>query len=1045
MKYRILYLIALFAMFACSEQLGDKYSIDKGLETTISVVIPQLPDAHPQSRAMGLNPQLENLKLAVFDNNGYLLEYVSATLTNEQKATENEKEYGYTVTLRPTDFRTYIHFIGNAPENIQYGTETESIGSLFTEGGKEAYWQRIELPDGIKKDGENFVESVVDSLSNVRLVRNFAWIMLENIATNFSMDSYCVVNTYNKGSIAPYNTALGEFADFAYLQTHNDLLSEGYIGFIPAGAELNTAIPEEENWFQTEGEKADEYAYFIYEREKAFSNPPYILVKGTYTAESGTQIPNCYYKVDLRDQYGNYFPLIRNFRYKVRITKVMHEGHRTAALAAAGSGSGDVSTALETEDFTNISNGVARIFVSYTDTTLVEPTDDLKLRYKFMVFKTTDANGTVITPEDIYNDPEHVTIKKGEGNLINSLDRTIVEGADGWGEIAIKTIDATEWDGKSKTQDLIIKGKVTIGTGDNQKTYELQRKVTITLTPKYTMKLKCNPTSIDKKQGTPFDVIIQIPADLRPDMFPLDIQLEADNQSMTPDKGDDLPVITGESIISANKTTIGFIKQIHWDDYAELIKSPVDGYVSFACNFKRNKLVEEGVVTNIYADNKYFVQKSTTLGSYTSDTFSGSFTGTTSINPGEEVMFKFSVSDRPEQGEIYVTLEGLEPAKGEEDILKWDENLGCYKYAVSNLSNKSGSFKLTPDGTSNPASVKLSAYHFEDYKASINVLQFNNFTNLDFNRDNLIAGSEDNVTFTFKMSVVPSYDVFVTLTNLVPADTETKLELVDANTGKYKFKTRPTGTSASITLKNTATEAGTGTVKLTSLYFNNAEESIDIKLNEFSGLTFSPSSVTNGANTPVTFSFNMPTLPSPANVTVTLDGLEPNDSDLTYIKDNADGSKQYTYTPSTTGTRTFDLKTTIDNGTASVKLEASQYNMAQKTLNVSRSYTIPAGYIRVSVEYDIYLYASNPGTSNRAQSIGNFKPSNASDGYRYNGDDIEISAENYQSIIGDGDDTIWFRYYKNTGRNQGYYIASAKLSVLMNGEVTLNNFTRPYK
>lgn len=922
MKKLLLYIVPLLTLFSCSEQLEGISSADKGLETTISVVIPQLPDAHPQSRAMGLNPQLENLKLAVFDNNGYLLEYVSATLTNEQKATENEKEYGYTVTLRPTDFRTYIHFIGNAPENIQYGTETEAIGRLFTEGGNEAYWQRIELPNGIKKNGDTFDSTVTVALTNVRLVRNFAWIQLENTATNFKIDSYCVVNTYPKGSIAPYNTSLGKFADFAHQQTHADLLEKGYNGFIPAGAELDKAIPAENTWFKTQGQSADSYAYFIYEREKALSEPSYILVKGTYSPEPGSAMANRYYKVDLRDQTGDYFPLIRNFRYKVRITKVMHEGHDSAELAAAGSGSGDVSTAIETEDFTNISNGVARIFVSYTDTTLVAQTNELKLRYKFMVFETKDADGNVIQEQRTLNG-ENVTLTKEGGIVIDEFNKSNSDTSDGWREVTIKT---TERGDKLKMEDLIIKGKVTIDTGESEKTYELQRKVTIALTPKYTMQLECDPTAIPKDQGKPFDVIIKLPADLRPSMFPLDIRLEAENQSMTPDKGDDLPVITGKSIISAkaDKTTIGFIKQIHWDDYEELIKSPVNGFVSFTCHFKRNKEVSTG--TRIYADNKYFNQESTILGSYTPGTFTNlAFNPSSNLTPGTNVTFSFSVSEIPSQGDVYVTLEGLELEDGEERLV-WDSDKGCFKYDTDNLSNKNGSFNLTCDGTADPASVKLSAYHFED-----------------------------------------------------------------------------------------------------------AVKTIDVEPNEFSSLTFSLLSVTNGANTPVTFSFNMPILPSPANVTVTLNGLEPNDSNLTHIKDN-----EYKYTPSSTGTQTFNLKTTIDNGTASVKLEASQYNMAQETLNVSRSYTIPAGNIKVgNVTQEITLYVSYSSWWDNDPLDISFTPS-GNNNNKQNDKAIVISAENYQRIMADGDDTIYLRYSKGWST----YIASVSLSKLLDGTAGTLTFTQ---
>lgn len=816
MKKLLLYIVPLLTMFSCSEQLDGISATDNGLETTISVVIPKLPEAHPQSRAMALTPQLQNLKLAVFDDNGYLLEYVSAT--EVEKATENETTYGYKVQLRPTDFPTYIHFIGNAPENIQFGTETEAIGRLFTEGGNEAYWQRIELSDGIKKNGDAFDSSVTSALNDVRLVRNFAWIQLENTATNFAIDSYCVVNTYQKGSIAPYNTSMGEFADFAHEQTHQDLLNEGYNGFIPAEAELDKEIPSEDTWFKAQGKEADSYAYFIYEREKALSNPPFILVKGTYTPESGTSMTS-YYKVDLRNQAGNYFPLIRNFRYKVNITKVMHEGHATAALAAAGSGSGDVSTAIETEDYTNISNGVARIFVSYTDTTLVASTNDLKLRYKFMVFETTDANGNV-TQEQILNGGENVDIEAGDesqGKVINSLSRA-ADDDDGWREITIQT---TELGTMSKSQDIIIKGKVTI----NNKSYELQRKATITLTPKYTMQLVCDPTEIAQKQGTPFDVVIKVPGGLRPGMFPLDFQLEASNQSMTPDQGDDLPVVTGKSIIpeKATKTTIGFIKQIHYGDYLNL---PAEGSNRLVtCHFKSNKA---NSATQIYADNKYFNQASTSLGNYIPGTFSNlAFNPSSTLAPGEDVTFSFSMSAIPTQGDVYVTLKGLEPAD-KEDKLVWDSEKGCYKYAIANLSSTTGSFKLTCVGTDNPASVKLSAYHFEEAEKEINV-QLNTFSNLTFDLGYLTPGRTQDVIFTFRMSKVPSNDVFVTLTNLEPKD-NTLLTLVDESKGLYKFITRPTGTSATINLRNTVAQIGTtGTVKLSSLYFEDETAEISMR------------------------------------------------------------------------------------------------------------------------------------------------------------------------------------------------------------------------
>lgn len=651
------------------------------------------------------------------------------------------------------------------------------------------------------------------------MVRNFAWIKLqlgENVK-NFTIDSYCVMNTRTKGSVAPYNTSSSQFADFAHQQKYDDLISEGYNGFIPANATLDKTIPDELTWFKASGVDADNYAYYVYEREKPSADPTFILVKGTYTPDGGTAMSNRYYKVDLRDNVGNYFPIIRNFRYNIVISSIKHEGHASAAAAASGAGSGDVSTAIETADFTNISNNVARIFVSYTDTTLVNQMTNLKLRYKFMVFETKDANGNVITNQQVLNG-NNVTIETdASGQVISSCTKANADAADGWREITIST---TELGSSRKTQDIIIKGQVTIGEGANAKTYQLQRKVTLNLRPKYTMQLVCNPTEIQKNLGEPFDLIIKVPGGLGSAMFPLEFQLEAENQSMTPDKGDDLPVVTGKSIIStkSGKTTIGFIKHLEWDDYDALPNE--GGYKSVVCHFKSNKAES---ATAIYAQNKYFDQAWTTLSNYVPSTFSNLDFSKDNITPAEDVTFSFNMSQIPTQGFVYVTLVGLDPAD-DEDGLEWDSEKSCYKY---NPQSTSGSFKLTCTGTDNPASVKLSAYHFVDAEEEINV-QLNTFSSLKFNPSYLTPGQIQEVEFSFNMSKAPSNDVFVTLTNLVPADD--KLTPVDANTGKYKFKTRPTGTSASIMLKNTVSQAGTvGTVKLSSLYFNDATASISMR------------------------------------------------------------------------------------------------------------------------------------------------------------------------------------------------------------------------
>ena len=142
--YILFCLIPLLAMQSCTEDWAEnELTLDGKISTTISVTVPQLPDAHPQTRAMAMQPQMTNLYLAVFDENGYLLEYVKADDDNTQMATENGTTYNYKVSLKPTESTTYVHFIGNAPKtSLDFGSESEVFKNLYTEKGSEAYWQR---------------------------------------------------------------------------------------------------------------------------------------------------------------------------------------------------------------------------------------------------------------------------------------------------------------------------------------------------------------------------------------------------------------------------------------------------------------------------------------------------------------------------------------------------------------------------------------------------------------------------------------------------------------------------------------------------------------------------------------------------------------------------------------------------------------------------------------------------------------------------------------------------------------------------------------
>lgn len=844
MKNILLFILPLLALLSCSEQMERDIPADNKLSTTISVILPQIPDAQPQTRAMGKTAQIKNLYLAVFDYTGLLKEYVEATPVTETAS----NIYSYNVTLKPTNTATIIHFIANAPSmDIAFGNEVEVMSSLYTEGGEEAYWQRIVLQNGITSS---------TTLPSVHLIRNFAWINVQSSAPNFTIQSYCVVNTRKRGSVAPYNTNKDGFVEFLRsvvdnnttdgTDTDNNVLGkdyaaitgsgqgqDGYNGFIPSGTEINKDIPT--TWFEVGSETKNEYAYFVYEREKALSDPPYILVKGTYDPDINTdddEMTDRFYKIDLRKANGEYFPIVRNFRYRIDIKGVGHSGYGSAQDAANGAGSGDVSSALETQSFNNISNGEARLFVSYTDTTIVDykPDETYKLRYKYIVFQT---SGTTVTE---VNKTSTATVAT-TGNVIPTDGYSIAPGSDewdGWYEITYNTTELPTGE-QPKRQEFVI-----VGTDANNNS--LQRKVNVSLRKKYSMQLGCDPFEIPAAMGKPFDVIVKVPGGLGRSMFPLDIQLEAANQSMTPNLGDNLPTVTGPSIVpDKNKTTIGFIKQISWADYEEFFTENLGAeFMPARCHFKSNKSNTAGTTTTIYASNKYFNQANAPLGYFDAAQFTDLKFSTTNENlptsANQSVNFTFKMSKLPSQvansdGKVTVALCNLMPdADNDQNNLTQvgvDTEKGIAYYTFTPTST-TVTLALKNTDVNVEAKVMLSSFHFENAERAMNYTK-GQFQNLTFNPNRLSNTIGQSVTFTFNMSNLPKNPVTVALTYLKPADgVQSGLTHIKDENGVSYYSYTPTSISNNtLYLQNTAINV-TAKVQLSALYFADAEKTLMI-------------------------------------------------------------------------------------------------------------------------------------------------------------------------------------------------------------------------
>lgn len=831
MKNILLFILPLLALLSCSEQIERDIPADGKLSTTISVVLPQLTDAQSETRAMNVVAELNTLHLAVFDENGYLLQYVKAK--NLTKGTEgNNTYYTYTVDdLELSTSRRTIHFIGNGPESINTGDEIQAIANLYKEKGDnaDAYWQRIVFGSGIVNNDETKTK-----LRNVQLIRNFAWIDLTTSPDcNFTIDSYYVVNTYDKGTIAPYDTKAGAgWIDEFEKQTYEQLTKAEYNGFTPAGAKLNTEIPSVSKWYDV---NTSTIPYFIFEREKSVTNHSFILVKGTYYPDGKSVTTNKkvdrFYKIDLRDTNGEYYPLIRNFKYRITITSIGHEGYSSAEDAAASGGSGDVSTASNTQSFTNIANDAVRLFVEYTEKTLVYDHDktsseniqlEFTLRYKFIAFDDDapdDLNTeqyVTITPEGTSGNGYNVT-----GNVISYLKRERAVSGDDWRTITMQTVPIQVNKEMDEKQEIVIVGKY----GDHQ----LQRKVILKLRNKYSMDVECVPNEIKRVLGEPFDLVIWVPGGLGSSMFPLDFQIEAKEQSITPIPGDNLPVITGKSIIPEKneKPAIGFIKQLDYSDYkAAESQASADGKRPVYCHFKSNRAISE---TDIYVQNEYFYQANTRLGNYVEKNFTiiGFSKTSLPIATTEKVDFTFSMPGGDKMPDVVmIDLANLEPEPGKNANLSYNSNTKLYEYrhpeSTSNTVSVTLHLQTITNPTGNTAQVKLSAHQFAPAESAQLPLTFKRFENISLvpapGSETLPAGAEVKLSFT--MSDMPSGDVKVTLTNLEPTGTTR----ATFENGVYTFS--PQNLTESLTFKvvNGGQQVA---AKLSAEYFGDASVSLD--------------------------------------------------------------------------------------------------------------------------------------------------------------------------------------------------------------------------
>ena len=261
--------------------------------------------------------------------------------------------------------------------------------------------------DFIKRDGSKVLDGtgyfasdyVAGRLANIPLIRNFAEVTVsrDENGSNFIPVKYALMNVPKAGYVAPFDTKKGQFAT-AYTYTypatgdpvfneslsHSTISGSGYPGSL-AGS-IDPSIPTSFiNLAETDPLKRKAY---MYERPIPNMQQPATCVlvagqydangDGVYTDNDGAkrdQDGNTWFKFEITDAEGGYFPIYRGLSYDIKIGQISGtQGYDNPDDAANADAIGDISGSPTTATLEQINDGKGMtLWVEYVDYVATQP------------------------------------------------------------------------------------------------------------------------------------------------------------------------------------------------------------------------------------------------------------------------------------------------------------------------------------------------------------------------------------------------------------------------------------------------------------------------------------------------------------------------------------------------------------------------------------------------------------------------------------------------------------------------------------------------
>ena len=858
-QYILLMLIGTVVSCQAPELVEDEPKFENGIGVYGRVPImftATIPSSGPVTKAMDHIPDIHSFHLVIFDENGMFVEVAEAEIVG-QPTMNNERDYvqAFKVVVTLSDQPRIIHFIANCPvDQIAYGHEASIIGNLYVENGETAYWSRAEVPhiqvvDEVydsDTDKEHFhpCEHLIHHLEHVHLLRNFAEILVEDLTGDtdpFQLMGFSIYNTIDRGTVAPYNNKNQEFQCFVdeeeaaagseVIYDYDELMNLPfpYEGHALSSALLNQNMPKRNGeyiWYGpdlTNPSKEQEH-FFMYERkvsvrtdeeDKWRESPPHVIVKAKYGEQE------CYYKFDLvyniigKDPDGNeivtdikYFHILRNFLYHFQIKRVHSPGYETVEEAIKGITSNNLAGSTTTSGLKEVAVGINRIAVSFTDTTIVN-SGPVHFRYKYEPnYDQADAR-----PE---NSSPYVNLLDADGNPLAANGDVIESHA-----VAGNDIQEGELDGYrdvvfniKEPGDQIMEQVVTVKPQDVQ----LTRRIRFILRKKLKMTVECEPrikSGINVEQY----VKIRIQPGLTEDMFPLELNMETLNRTLSPDATKNtIPVTAGTSIIDEDgrRGEQSYYYTVTIPTFIAYQELPDDGNMKVVTTHWLTNMAANA--STFYVANKYFNQASDSWENY-EHVFSNVSCSPSAVGVGKDVTIKFSMAGGAINTPVTISLKGMTYNGATE-----------FTYTPSQQSVTLTGLKTTTD--TDPVSFTLNAENYNIYgpvEGSRLTYKFKGA----FAATSLKAEADIKVDFTFDIPAeafaalktlypdagdagVPMY---VILDRLHPADDQLVYSQARAEGDRYIYRIKQAGTQT-IKLATTNADVGDCTVTLKADYFD---------------------------------------------------------------------------------------------------------------------------------------------------------------------------------------------------------------------------------